>query len=325
MVAPPPERAFRSETGKMTSATAKVSDAKPNVEDSSAPPTGSQKAVDAAVLATRSWRSARLQRDVEKAMFKGTRKTPREAVIKLEKNERQQRFGIRLSSKDSTGAKDRKGCDGWLVPPSLMSSKLLSASKSSTTAPMRGSELQAKLDDTQKNSTAPEPSLPNAQRVRVSVSAKQSGVVGVWYHPSAGGAWVAKWNEGHKSKSKYFYFKDQKKAKTPAKAEAKALKEAIKFRMGKIQDKSIKVINQHGRRATRVSGVKGITWHATQKVWCVRIVVNHQTIRCGRCRPVNLSEDAVEEARKNAVEARRRAEEKYFDVRTSPERRVATA
>eukprot|EP00747_Dinoflagellata_sp_TGD_P163347 gnl/TRDRNA2_/TRDRNA2_181923_c0_seq1.p1 gnl/TRDRNA2_/TRDRNA2_181923_c0~~gnl/TRDRNA2_/TRDRNA2_181923_c0_seq1.p1 ORF type:complete len:290 (-),score=68.12 gnl/TRDRNA2_/TRDRNA2_181923_c0_seq1:82-858(-) len=211
---------------------------------------------------------------------------------------RQQRWGIRLHKRGKKGAKT--GASEWLVPPSQMANKLGASKKETKTIAcswQTGALVDGKLQVTQQE--------------------KQSGVYGVWYHPTSR-CWVAKWyNSRKKVVQKYFSVKDyQAKGYSMKNAEDKALKEAIKCRQSMVNSGACTVINQNGRRAERISGIKGVTWHKLQNCWTVRIVVQQKTIRAGRFSAVNDSEDAIEEARVAAVKARKRVEEKFFNIRT---------
>lgn len=207
---------------------------------------------------------------------------------------RQQRFGIRLGK---GGCKETE----WLVPPNLMSAQVVSLSD-------KRSRVAENPHAWQRAGA-----LDEAGRLQVAIQSKQSGVVGVWYHPNDQ-AWVAKWHEGKKHVQKYFkiasYHKD---GRNRPQAEAKALKEAIKYRQKKVNNGECKVINQHGRRACRVSGVRGVTWHSVQKCWTVRTVVRGRTHR-RRVKPTDDSEDSIERARLIAIMARKKCEKKLFNI-----------
>lgn len=209
-------------------------------------------------------------------------------------SKQQQRFGIRLG---------KSGCKAteWLVPPNLMSAQVVSLT-------CKRSRVVENPDAWQRAGA-----LDEAGRLRIAIQSKQSGVVGVWYHPNDQ-AWVAKWHEGNKNVHKYFKIRDyHTQGRGWPQAEAKALKEAIKYRQSKVNTGACKVINQHGRRACRVSGVRGVTWHSVQKAWNVRTVVRGHT-HYRRIKPTDDSEDSIERARLIAIMARKRFEKKLFNI-----------
>jgi len=201
--------------------------------------------------------------------------------------EGQARVGIRSSSSAS----------GWLVPPEFMKSQL---------GTFRTPESRALV-------CAPQVGPAPAGTVTRSLCSKQSGVVGVWHHPE--GQWVARWFEGKKAKHKYFRISNyEKDGKSREYAEAKALKEAIKYRQQHVSSGQARVTNQWGRRSERVSGIQGVTWHKTQQIWCVRIGVHGKTIRGGRFVPANGTEAGIEQARQHAVAARTALEVKHYRI-----------
>lgn len=269
--------------------------------------------------------------DVRKASFK-IGQTPLQTV--QHKHSRQQRYGIRLSKKEK--GEDAKS-DGWLVPPHLMASMMMSVengdvkvekaevkdkqkkpvkrkrSTSSSSDSSSDSESSSSSDDCCESSCSESSEMREPKKVIV-VQQKQSGVIGVSWSPDGRGAWVARYSVKGVHKAKRFPLSKFKTAdRTWEYAEAKALKEAIKFRQSQVKQGN-PVCNGRGHRAARVSGVKGVTWNARKGHWVATICVASDRKHLGCYVPLNDSEDAVEEARLAAVAARERYEAKYFEV-----------
>lgn len=266
-------------------------------------PAGAASSADGGAVARRAVKAAFARRW---RLAKGVKSEPvapvKKQILKKEPSIRQQRFGIRLKTGESSSK------SGWLVPPTLMSAKLVTATKKGHIRSGIGA-WQQRMD-----------ASSSTGKTRVAVASKQSGVVGVWYHPK--NAWVAKWHARSGTKQKYFSVRSfVSRKKTWKQAEAKALKEAVKFRQRLFNCGKIKIINQHGRRAKRISGVRGVTWHNMQHCWNVRIQSRGKTFRGDRFLPVNDSEDAIERARLLAIASRKRLEREHFDIR----RRLPTA
>mmetsp|Transcript_95703 Transcript_95703/g.166184 ORF Transcript_95703/g.166184 Transcript_95703/m.166184 type:complete len:324 (+) Transcript_95703:42-1013(+) len=254
----------------------------------------------------------------------------------------QKRVGIRLS-KRSKGKENTT--TEWLVPPHLMAATMISVdngdvknkvevrqilkepwprkrarprSCTSSVSSDSDSSDSSDSDSTSSTSSSEESSsssgLQSPNRTVIAVKEKQSGVIGVNWCSMGSGGWKACYNENGKRRAKRFPLSRYKTAdRTWEYADAKALKEAIKCRQRKTRE-GMNVNNVTGRRAARVSGVRGVTWYSRNDCWIARIACRGKMKSVGAFYPLNETEDAVEEARLAAVAARQRAEAKYYQI-----------
>jgi len=148
------------------------------------------------------------------------------------------------------------------------------------------------------------------RKIQRTSQTRQSGLRGVSYQASH-----SRWQVSFGALGRlYFRVSDYR---TPDRGEEEACEAARQAaaarRIELVNSGEAQVINRHGKASERVSGITGVTWHATRNCWMVRLCLQGRVFS-KQFTIGSPTEEAIEQARLAAVACREELDSCHLDL-----------